>query len=284
MTTPIQAAPADADARSLPATAELDLSSTTAVILAGGLGTRLRPVVADRPKVLADVDGVPFVLRLLDQLALAGVKHLVLCTGYRAEQVSATVGRTHGPLEVEYSLEPAPAGTAGALRRALPLLRSSSVLVLNGDSYCDLDLGHFWVWHHLRPAQASLALTRVEDPRRFGTVELGDYGRVERFAEKSGSAAPALVNAGVYIVRRSLLARLPAGRTLSLESDVLPLWLDAGVYGYQRTGRFIDIGTPESLAEATRFFRRPGGRGAGRSSVRGPRLSRGAAACRVEVA
>jgi NDP-sugar pyrophosphorylase family protein len=278
---PIQAAD---DVLAFPAAAELDLSSATAVILAGGLGTRLRSVLADRPKVLAEVDGRPFLLRLLDQLALAGVKHVVLCTGHRAEQVRAAVGCSHGPLEIEYSHEPAPAGTAGALRRALPLLRSSSVLALNGDSYCELDLNHFWIWHHLRPAHASLALTHVDDARRFGSVETGDYGRIVRFTEKSDREGPARINAGVYILRRALIARIPAGRTLSLESDVLPLWVDAGLYGYDRTGRFIDIGTPETLAGAARFFRRPGGRGAGRSGLRAPRLSRGGAHHHAEVA
>lgn len=255
--------------------AGVDLARATAVILAGGLGTRLRSVLGDRPKVLAEVNGVPFVFRLLDQLAGAGVEHVVVCTGYRAEQVRAALGARRGPLEIEYSHEPSPAGTAGALRRALPLLRSPSVLVLNGDSYCELDLEHFWIWHHLRPAQASLALVRVDDARRFGAVETDDYGRVLRFDEKSSVARAVLVNAGVYIVRRSLLARLPAKRELSLERDVLP-WLEEGLYGYRRTSRFIDIGTPESLARAARFFRRRPGRGRPLESRRGPRLSRGA--------
>jgi len=233
----------------------IDLGGTTAVILAGGLGTRLRSVVADRPKVLAEVDGVAFVFHLLEQLAGAGVKHVVLATGHLGDQVRDVVGGGYGPLEIEYAQEPTPLGTGGAIRRALPLVRSQAVLVLNGDSYCELDLLHFWIWHHQRPAHGSLALTRVPDARRFGTVEADTWGRVERFVEKSPRRAAGTVNAGVYLLRRSLIASIPAGTPCSLESDLLPRWLDAGIYGYARTDRFIDIGTPESFAAAAGFFR-----------------------------
>jgi NDP-sugar pyrophosphorylase family protein len=235
----------------------IDLAAASAVILAGGLGTRLRTVVADRPKVLAEVDGVPFVFHLLTQLATAGVKHVVLSTGYRGAQVRDVVGTAYGPMAIEYSHEPSPAGTGGALRRALPLLRSGSVFVLNGDSYCELDLLHFWIWHQLRPAHGTLSLSRVADARRFGTVETGEYGRVERFVEKSPRRGPGTVNAGLYLLRRSLIAAIPAGVACSLEQDLLPRWLAAGIYGYPRTERFIDIGTPESLAGAAGFFRGP---------------------------
>jgi len=233
----------------------IDLAGTSAVILAGGLGTRLRTVVADGPKVLAEVDGVPFVFHLLTQLATAGVKHVVLATGYRGEQVRDAVGEAYGPLAIEYAQEPAPAGTGGALRRTLPLLRSGSVFVLNGDSYCELDLLHFWIWHHQRPAHGTLSLTQVADARRFGTVDTGEYGRIERFVEKSPRRGPGTVNAGLYLLRRSLIAAIPAGVSCSLEHDLLPHWLVAGVYGYARTERFIDIGTPQSLASAKGFFR-----------------------------
>jgi len=236
---------------------DVDLAGVSAVILAGGLGTRLRSVVADRPKVLAEVDGVPFVFHLLRQLAAAGVKHVVLATGHRGDQVAGVVGSSYGPMRVDYSREPAPAGTGGALRRALPLLRSAAVFVLNGDSYCELDLAHLWLWHHQRPAHGTLSLTRVRDARRFGTVATGDYGQVLRFVEKSPVRAAGTVNAGVYVLRRSLIAQIPAGIPFSLESELLPRWLATGIYGYARTARFIDIGTPESLARAKGSFRAP---------------------------
>jgi D-glycero-alpha-D-manno-heptose 1-phosphate guanylyltransferase len=238
-----------------PALQDAALAGVTALILAGGLGTRLRSVVADRPKVLAEVDGVPFVFHLLRQLATAGVKHVVLAIGHRGEQVAGVVGSSYGPMRIEYSREPAPAGTGGALRRALSLLRSASVLVLNGDSYCELDLNHLWIWHHQRPAHGTLSVTRVADARRFGTVATGDDGRIVRFVEKSPASGPGIVNAGVYLLRRSLIAEIPPAVACSLENELLPRWLAAGIYGYPRTARFIDIGTPDSLAAARGFFR-----------------------------
>jgi NDP-sugar pyrophosphorylase family protein len=205
--------------------------------------------------VLAEVDGVPFVFHLLRQLATAGVKHVVLAIGHHGEQVAGVVGSSYGPMRIEYSREPSPAGTGGALRRSLSLLRSAAVFVLNGDSYCELDLAHLWLWHHQRPAHGTLSLTRVADARRFGTVATADYGRIVRFVEKAPIEAPGIVNAGVYLLRRSLIAEIPAGLACSLENDLLPRWLATGIYGYARSQRFIDIGTPESLAGAKGFFR-----------------------------
>jgi NDP-sugar pyrophosphorylase family protein len=240
-----------------------DLSGTTAVILAGGLGTRLRPVVADRPKVLAEVDGVPFVFHLLAQLAAAGVEHVVLSTGWLGEQVRDAVGASWGSLEVEYAQEPAPLGTGGAIRRTLPLVRSQALFVLNGDSYCDVDLASLWLWHHQRAAHGTLALSHVDDARRYGTVVTDAYGRITHFAEKARQRRAGTVNAGLYLLSRSLVASIPAGTAYSLERDLLPRWLDLGIYGYARSERFIDIGTPESLAGAAGFFRKPGSRRTG---------------------
>ena len=117
-----------------------DFSDVTAVILAGGLGTRLRSVIADRPKVLAEVRGRPFLAYLLDQLIVAGSRSVVLCTGYCGEQILRTFGERYGPLRLSYSQERTPLGTAGALRAGLGQFGSDSVLALNGDSYCSLDL------------------------------------------------------------------------------------------------------------------------------------------------
>ena len=117
-----------------------DISNIEAAILAGGLGTRLRSVVPDRPKVLAEIGGRPFIEILLDQVAAAGIRTAVLCTGYLGDQIEARLGTRRGPLALRYSREVEPLGTGGALRLALPMLASDTVLVLNGDSYCDADL------------------------------------------------------------------------------------------------------------------------------------------------
>src|SRR5437667_6347363 len=122
----------------------------TAAILAGGLGTRLRHTVADRPKVLAPVGGRHYLAYLLDQLAGAGISEVVLLTGHRAEQVQSTFGESYAGMGLRYSAEPAPLGTGGAVRRALPLFSAPTILLLNGDSYCDVDLDAFVERHRQR--------------------------------------------------------------------------------------------------------------------------------------
>jgi len=242
------------------------LSGVTALVLAGGLGTRLRPVVADRPKALVEVNGRPFITLLLDQLAAAGLRHVVLCTGYRGEQVQASLGQRYGPLRLDYSQEPQPLGTAGALRLALPQVPAGPaldgpVLAVNGDSYCQVDLPAFWAWHQARAATASLLLTRVPDTRRYGRVERDGQDAVTGFVEKSAADGPGWISAGVYLLARALLAAIPAGRPVSIEREVFPAWVGRGLYGCPLGGRFLDFGTPEALAELPAFFAGyPGGR------------------------
>jgi NDP-sugar pyrophosphorylase family protein len=232
------------------------LADVQGAILAGGLGTRLRSVVADRPKVLAPVHGRPYVTYLLDQLAGAGVRDVVLLTGYLAEKVQAALGSAYGGMRLFYSSEPAPLGTAGAVRRALPLLSSPTVLVLNGDSYCDLALVDLWDFHQRQRADGSLALSWVTDTSRFGKVQTAPDGRVQRFEEKQAAGGAGWINAGVYLLNRALIEEIPPDRPLSLERDLFPVWI-AGkrMYGFRSQTRFLDIGTPESYAEAEAFLR-----------------------------
>jgi NDP-sugar pyrophosphorylase family protein len=231
------------------------LTGVTAAVLAGGLGTRLRPAVADRPKVLAAVAGRPFLAYLLDALAAVGVRKTVLLTGYRSEQVSSALGERHGEMELFYSEEPSPLGTGGALRAALPHFDSESILLLNGDTYFGMDLAAFAAFHRRRHADVSLALTAVDDAGRFGKVVVAPDGRVTAFEEKNAAGRPGWINAGVYLLERSLLEDIPAGRPLSLERDLLPNWIAArAVFGRRTRAAFLDIGTPESFAAAADFL------------------------------
>jgi D-glycero-alpha-D-manno-heptose 1-phosphate guanylyltransferase len=231
-----------------------NLSHITAAILAGGLGSRLRPVVADRPKVLAEVGGRPFIFYLLDQLAAVSVQRVVLCTGYLADLVKDTLGETYGPMNLLYSREPSPLGTGGALCFALPLLESETVLVLNGDSFCEANLRAFCLVHCLRRAQASLLLAEVTDTGRFGWVELDGEGRITGFLEKGKATGSGWVNGGIYLINRSLLDTIPPQQIVSLEQGIFPAWIGRGLYGFRIDGRFLDIGTPESYAAAEEFF------------------------------
>lgn len=231
-----------------------DLGSLTAVILAGGFGTRLRPVVADRPKVLAEVGARPFIAYLLDQLSRAGIGHVVLCTGHLGAQVQALLQDRYRDLDLVYSQEPVPLGTAGALRLALPLFNSDPVLVMNGDSYCEADLTAFWAWHHARNASATLLLTAMADAGRYGLVQIDTDGRVLGFAEKREKGQPGWINAGVYLIGRRLIETIPSMRPVSLEQEMFPAWIEHGLYGCRSDGRFVDIGTPDSYAIADEFF------------------------------
>jgi NDP-sugar pyrophosphorylase family protein len=222
-----------------------------AVILAGGLGTRLRAVVADRPKVLAEVDGRPFITYLLDQVASAGCHEVVLCTGYLGEQIEAAIGPTYRGLEVTYSREAQPLGTGGALRLAVERLDAPEMLVLNGDSFCAASLAPFAEWHTARGSQASLLLAWVPDASRYGTVVLDASCRIQRFEEKRAANGPGWINAGVYLLKRDLLASLPADAVVSLEREVFPRWC---LYGFRVEAPFIDIGVPAEYARALAFF------------------------------
>jgi D-glycero-alpha-D-manno-heptose 1-phosphate guanylyltransferase len=229
-----------------------------AAILAGGLGTRLRSLFEDRPKVLAPVAGRPFLSYLLDQVAATGIRKVVLCTGHLGGQVEATFGERYGALQLSYSCEPAPQGTAGALRLALPCSQSDPLLVLNGDSYCDVALADFASWHHARTGgPGSLLLTWVDDAARYGTVAVDDDDVVQFFREKTGQSAPGWINAGIYILSRRLLLSIPDRPGVSIEREVFPMWVGRGLTAHRVQAPFIDIGTPESYAQAERFFTHP---------------------------
>ena len=227
-----------------------DLTISTAVILAGGLGTRLRSAVPDRPKVLAEVCGRPFVEYLLDQLSWEGVESVVLCTGYLGDQVQDRLGTNYRRMALRYSREQQPLGTGGALRLALPLLKTDPVLVLNGDSYCDTRLDTFAIWHADRKTPATIVLAETDDTRRYGRVQIDDEGRILQFSEKTGDSGPGLVNAGIYLLSRELIASIVTGCTVSIEHEVFPGWIGRGLCGFPSQGRLWDIGVPEAYARA----------------------------------
>jgi D-glycero-alpha-D-manno-heptose 1-phosphate guanylyltransferase len=228
--------------------------NVTAAILAGGLGTRLRSAISDLPKVLAPIDGRPFLTFLLDQLVEARIRETVLLVAYRGDLIQQEFGDSYRGMRLSYSFETELFGTCGAVRLALPMLRSKTILLMNGDSYCELDFRAFLEFHTQHQAKASLAMTRVNDASRFGRVAVEDAGIIRRFEEKDWSAQPGWINAGIYLFDRLLFETIPQNRKMSLERELLPNWiLEPGVFGF-RGGRFIDIGLPESYAEAERFF------------------------------
>ena len=229
------------------------LSDLSIAVLAGGLGTRLRPVISDRPKALGEIHGRPFLAYLLGQLSNAGSSRVVLCTGHLGEQIEQAFGKIYRKLQISYSRETRPLGTGGALRLALPHLLSDPVLVMNGDSFCATDLTSFWDWHSGRHSQATMLLAEVPNTQRYGSVKINADGAVTEFVEKKHGGS-GLINAGVYLLSRQIIDSMPEDTAVSLEHDIFPVLMGHGLYGYQERGRFLDIGTPEDFAAAEEFF------------------------------
>ena len=237
------------------------ISDLQAVLLVGGKGTRLRSVVGDRPKALAEVAGRPFIDWLLLGLHDRGVRRALLCTGYLGYQIEDHL-RTLSldGLQIAYSLETAPLGTGGALRQALPLFASDPVLVLNGDSWCDADFERFLEWHVSAASTASLLLVHVSDTSRHGFVDVGATGEIRCFKEKDPAGQPGWINAGIYLLARSTIAAIEPNKAVSLEHHVFPKLISQGLRGFCTSGAFIDIGTPGSYEQSQQFFQQRGER------------------------
>jgi D-glycero-alpha-D-manno-heptose 1-phosphate guanylyltransferase len=228
------------------------LRGMQALILAGGAGTRLRSIVSDRPKPMAEVAGRPFLEHQIAWLARQGVAEVILCVGYLHEHVQRHFagGRSFG-VPVHCSVEPRFLGTAGALKQTADRI-CGPFLALNGDSWLDVDLAAVARGHRERVAReprsaGTLVLTRVDDASGFGSVALDDAGRILRFDEKVGSAGEAWISAGIYLLEPGVLDRVAPGEAVSLEREVFPSLLRDGqvLWGHPAPGFFVDIGTPE---------------------------------------
>jgi NDP-sugar pyrophosphorylase family protein len=227
-----------------------------AVVLAGGMGTRLRSVVTDLPKVLAPVAGRPFLTYLLDQVADAGIQRVVLSTGYLAEQFAEVIGNRYRNIQIAYAHEEQPLGTGGAIRFACGFADSDQLLVMNGDSYCDAGLSSYVGWHVDGGNDVSLMLAKVNDTSRYGTVEMDTNGRITAFIEKRPESTSGYINAGVYLFRRAMLEQFPSGPS-SMERDLFPVWLrERSMMGWVTEAEFIDIGIPTDYERSHEFMAR----------------------------
>ena len=226
------------------------IRSLRAFVLCGGLGTRLRTVVSDRPKSMALVAGMPFLELILRMLRAEGIQEVILGTGHMAEQIEGYFENGRGlDLSIRYSREDEPLGTGGALKLAEKLL-SDPVVVLNGDSYVEWRLGSLRRLFDEKDAALVMVLQAVPDVSRYGSVTIDSDGRVVEFVEKGTRTGAGLINAGVYLLRKKIVSGLSAGRAVSLEKDVFPELLSGKVYGFVSDGLFIDIGIPADLERA----------------------------------
>lgn len=226
------------------------LSLPEAVVVVGGLGTRLSGVVGDKPKCMAPIARPPFLEYLFCFVRSQGIGEVILGVGYRADQVVEHFGDgiRHG-LKLSYSCERSLLGTGGALKLAASLVRGNGVLVMNGDSIADVPLKALVEYHTQKCALATIVLAEVPDVARYGAVVLGRDGQIVRFKEKSVEGK-GWVNAGIYVLEREVVANIPSERQVSLERDVFERLAGCGLYGFSFNGFFIDIGTPEPYDKA----------------------------------
>jgi NDP-sugar pyrophosphorylase family protein len=242
---------------SIPGRLDTAQQDTPAFLLVGGLGTRLQSVLPSTPKPLARVGNMPFLELLVLQLRSQGIRRIVMCTGHLASQIEEEFGDGHKwDVAINYSQELQPLGTAGAVKLAEGYLkRASDFLVMNGDSFLEVDLRQFIQFHREHGGLVSLAVRKVPDAARYGTVHMDANHRVVGFSEKTGAAVPGVINGGVYMFNRAVLDQLPQGPA-SFEKNVFPQVLEQGVYAQEQHGMFIDIGTPEDYARAQTLCQR----------------------------
>ncbi len=224
-----------------------------ALVLAGGEGTRLRPLTLTTPKPVLPLAGRPFLSFMLDWAHSHGAEEVILSCGFMSEAVKAVLGDIYDGMRLRHVTEDEPLGTAGPVRLAYDQgLIEERVLVLNGDVLTDIDLTAELEQHERTGARATLALYPVEDTSSYGVVPTADDGQVKEFIEKGGGEAPTnRINAGAYVIEREIIEAIPAGRAVSFEREVFPTLIGNGLYGYDAAGYWIDIGTPERYLEAT---------------------------------
>jgi mannose-1-phosphate guanylyltransferase len=224
-----------------------------ALVLAGGEGTRLRPLTLTTPKPVMPLAGRPFLSFMLDWVHSHGADEVILSCGFMSDEVKSVLGDIYDGMRLRHVTEDEPLGTAGPVRLAYDEgLLEERVLVLNGDVLTDIDLTAELEQHERTGARATLALYPVEDTSSYGVVPTDEQGQVTEFIEKGSGEAPTnRINAGAYVLERDVVESIPAGRAVSFEREVFPSLVGGGLYGYDAAGYWIDIGTPERYLEAT---------------------------------
>jgi D-glycero-alpha-D-manno-heptose 1-phosphate guanylyltransferase len=220
-----------------------------AIVLAGGYGNRLRPLVADVPKTMAPVGGRPFLSYVFDDLAEHGFHVVVVAVSWLHEAIISAFGDQYRGVQLRYSIEPEPLGTGGAVRQAFSYISDDLAFVLNGDTLQRLPYASMLHLAERERSDVVVAVRAVADAARYGTVELQGT-RITKFAEK-GASGPGLINAGAYLVRRSVVEHPDLGRAFSFEHDVLLPGVHSGVLtACKIEGNFIDIGIPKDYVRA----------------------------------
>ncbi len=226
-----------------------------AIVLVGGEGTRLRPLTSDVPKPALTLVDRPFLAYMVEWLARHGVTEVILACGFLPDVLREALGEEEwGGVRIRYVVEPEPRGTAGAFRFAADQLGDDlddRFLALNGDVLTDLDLTALMRFHEERGARATLGLYPVEDSSAYGLVRTGGGGEVLEFTEKTGEEVPGEINAGMYVLERSVMDLIPPGENVSIERDVFPRLVGEGLFALRLDGYWMDIGTPGRYLQAS---------------------------------
>lgn len=228
-----------------------------AIILAGGLGTRLRGVIGEEtPKCMAPVAGCPFLYFLLRYAQQQGITRIVLSLGYKSDVVLQWLAEMSWPMQIDFVVEDEPLGTGGGIRKALDICHADDVFVLNGDTFFDVPLSEFRAHHQSCHAELSLALKRLQDFDRYGTVVADAQGCVTGFREKA-ACKEGLINGGVYCLHRSTFLQRNWPLKFSFEKDYLEAFVaDGKFHAFESAGYFIDIGVPADYSRAQHDFQR----------------------------
>ena len=229
-----------------------------AIILAGGFGTRLQAVVSDLPKPMAPINNEPFLNYVFDYLLHYKIEHVVLSTGYLADKISDYYKNEYRGIKISYTKEETPLGTGGGIRLAMTKCYTSDVLVLNGDSFFDVNITDHFNNHISKQADCSLALRKVFNASRYGTILLGIGNAIETFKEKNNIEQTGLINGGVYILNKAMYqSATPKATNFSIEKDFFEKQLfKQSIMGFEFDGYFIDIGIPEDYERAQHEFKR----------------------------
>jgi len=230
-----------------------------AIILAGGLGTRLKSVVKDIPKPMAEVGGKPFLEYLMKYLHAQGIKRVILSVGYKYEVIKNYFKNSFLSLEIVYSIEDTPMGTGGAAKLALSYVNSDDVFILNGDTLFLIDLKKFYDLHKSKDADFSIALKKLENPDRYGVIEIDNDFRIKKFHEKGKFEGTGVINGGIYLLKTELFSKLNFPDKFSLETDFIERYFkDFRFFGFPFEDYFVDIGVPDDYERAKYEFKNLG--------------------------
>ena len=227
-----------------------DIKKIDAVVLCGGLGTRLKSVLGATPKVMAEIEDKPFLDILVNHLKDQRISRVVLCTGHQAQLVESYFSNNPVGIDIEFSREETPLGTGGALKKAKEKIKSDNFIVVNGDSLCKVELSALLEFHKVKQALASIVVAEVKDASDFGGVGINEDLSISDFSEKERDVAGGYVNAGVYCFNKKVFSLMPGKNKFSMEYDMFPELINKGIYGYCVDNEFLDIGTPERLEKA----------------------------------